>query len=77
MRFGVPDNWLGVWGDLTSNANGDAYLVARLQTVMMFARAQNARVRVTLGGVNPNSNGCYIRSVSTCFDANNCALPPP
>lgn len=69
------DDWLGL---ITSLVQGGAPtpVVPQSLSVAMFARAQNVQVRVTIGGAAPNSF-CHISAISTCFDANHCALPPP
>ena len=69
----LHDNWLGIRTFLPNDPGGE---IGRYQALLMFARAQNARVQVTIGGANPDGGGCWIDSVSTCFDANNCVLPP-
>lgn len=72
----LNDKWLGILGPALGG-NPGSEVFARYLSLAMFARAQNVRVRVTIGGVAPNSQGCYIQTISTCFDANNCVLPAP
>lgn len=68
------DAWLGFGTAVMDNPSGE--VVARFLSLAMFARAQNARVRITIGGAAANSRGCFVTNIMTCFDANNCALPP-
>lgn len=69
------DDWLGIMSGVAMGG-ANAGTVAQFLSIALFARAQNARVRITLGGAEPNSGGCAITGISTCFDDNKCTLPP-